>query len=109
MHPVQRMLVFAEVVRRGTFTSAAKSLGLSKSSVSHQVAELERELDTQLLVRTTRRMTLTHAGERLAKHCVRIRDHADHAMEELDEHRAEPEGVLSATAPHAFGETVLLG
>ena len=63
------MLVFAEVVRRGSFTAAARELGRSKASVSKEVAALEQRLGAQLLRRTTRSMSLTEVGELFFARC----------------------------------------
>ena len=59
------MRSFAEVIRLGSFSEAAKTLGLSRALVSRDVTDLEKHLGVRLLMRTTRRITLTEAG---AKH-----------------------------------------
>lgn len=59
------LYLFMLVVREGSFTAAAQRLGLAQSGVSRAVRELEERLGVQLLVRTTRKLSLTQAGEQL--------------------------------------------
>ena len=70
---IDRMLCFAAVAERGSFTAAAAALGYSKAHISRQVAELERELGAELLLRTTRRLSLTPLGHRYAEQAARLR------------------------------------
>src|SRR5690606_21997634 len=63
MQDLNAMLVFARVVEEGGFSAAAEKLALFKSAVSKQVAKLEDQLGVRLLNRTTRRISLTEAGE----------------------------------------------
>ncbi len=60
------LYLFMLVVREGSFTAAAQRLGLAQSGVSRAVRELEERLGVQLLVRTTRKLSLTQAGEQLS-------------------------------------------
>jgi DNA-binding transcriptional LysR family regulator len=76
------MHVFGRVARRGSFSSAAKELGMSQPSVSRIVSELEQQVGVALLTRTTRAVTLTEAGaEYLARadEILAAVEHADHA------------------------------
>jgi DNA-binding transcriptional LysR family regulator len=59
---LQQLAVFVRAAESGSFSRAARELGLSQPSVSRIVGELEERLGTTLLLRTTRRITLTHAG-----------------------------------------------
>ena len=98
------MLVFAEVVATGSFTEAARRLGLSKASVSREVAGLERRLGAQLLRRTTRSMSLTEIGEAFHAGCQRVADEAEHAVRSVNELQAEPRGEIRFSASVSFGQ-----
>jgi len=64
--------VFAQVVASGSFAKAAARLGLSTSAVSRHVAELEAHLQTRLLNRTTRRVSLTESGQAFYERAVQL-------------------------------------
>src|SRR2546430_13450834 len=66
-----RLRAFAALARRGSFSSAAEELVISQPAVSKHVAELEAELGTQLVIRGSRRIRLTPAGEFVADHVER--------------------------------------
>ncbi len=72
MDRMTAMVVFAQVVEAASFSGAAHRLGLSKSSVSKHVAQLEDRLGTQLLHRTTRRLSLTEVGRAFYERCAQI-------------------------------------
>lgn len=97
------MLVFAEVVDAGGFTEAARRLGLSKASVSRQIASLERRLGAQLLRRTTRRMSLTEVGELFHARCLRVAEEAEAAERSVGDMQVEPRGEIRLAAPMSFG------
>ena len=98
------MLVFAEVVATGSFTEAARRLGLSKASVSREVARLERRLGAQLLRRTTRSMSLTEVGEVFYTGCQRMAEEAEQAERSVGELQAEPRGEVRLAASTSFGQ-----
>ena len=62
--------VFVAVVENGGFSAAARKLGISKSAVSKRINQLEDHLGVRLLHRTTRKLSLTEAGERYLKHAA---------------------------------------
>lgn len=62
MIDLNRVQMFAQVIEQGSFTAAAKKLGLTKATVSRKVAELESDAGVQLIHRTTRALKLTDAG-----------------------------------------------
>jgi DNA-binding transcriptional LysR family regulator len=72
--------MFVRVVEVGSFVSAARRLGVSKSVITKRVKELEERLKSQLLVRSTRRLTLTDAGASYFERCVRIVAELDEAQ-----------------------------
>ncbi|AOX99243.1 LysR substrate-binding domain-containing protein [Jeongeupia sp. USM3] len=93
------MLFFAEVAGQGGFSAASRSLGIPKSRLSRRVAELEARLGVRLLQRTTRKLSLTDAGERYYRHCLAIRDEARAAEEAVQEIQSEPRGTLKVSCP----------
>jgi DNA-binding transcriptional LysR family regulator len=68
MLDLTRLKVFREVAVHGSFTKAAEAMGYAQPSISHQVAQLERELSAQLFERQARRVALTPAGEVFLRH-----------------------------------------
>jgi DNA-binding transcriptional LysR family regulator len=101
------MRLFSRVVEAGSFTRAARTLGMPKQTLSRRIAELEQELGVQLLHRTTRSLKATEVGAAYALRCadvVRLAEEADRAVTDA---RAEPSGVLRVTADPVFGEAFL--
>jgi len=93
------MLFFAEVVDRGGFAAAGRSLGVPKSKLSRRVAELEARLGVRLLQRTTRKLSLTEAGELFHRHSVAVREEADAASEAVAQVQSEPRGTIRVVCP----------
>ena len=102
------MLCFAAVAERGSFTAAAAALGYSKAHVSRQVSELERELGAELLLRTTRRFSLTPLGHRCAEQAARLRATFDEAQQLIAAERSGVRGLLRITSATTFGEVFLV-
>ncbi len=102
---LNRLAYFAAVVDTGSFTRAAERLRITKAVVSQQVAELEREIGTSLLIRTTRRVHPTEAGRMFHARCILILREAEDAFGELAQVAAEPTGTLRITAPNDYGIT----
>jgi len=109
MEPINlnRLVYFAAVVDAASFTRAADRLGITKAVVSQQVAALERELKSDLLVRTTRRVEPTQAGRLLHARCAAILREAESAMAELAQSNAVPIGLLRIAAPNDYGTCIL--
>lgn len=87
----------------GSFSAAAKQLGLTPAAISKQVARLERELQVQLLRRSTRSLSLTEAGERLIAEAGPALLQVRAALESVDAGAGEVEGVLRVSVAPAFG------
>lgn len=104
---LNRLAYFAAVVEAASFTRAAERLGITKTVVSQQVARLELELKTSLLLRTTRRVEPTEAGRQLHARCAMILREAEAAFDELAQTNAQPMGVLRVTAPNDYGTTTI--
>ena len=91
--------VFVRVVQAGSFSAAARQLGLPTSTVSTRVARLERRLGVTLLQRTTRRLHLTDLGELYFRHAEAGLANLLDAEAALTESVGEPKGRLRVTAP----------
>ena len=98
-------LIFARVVQDGSFTAAAKSLRLPKTTVSRKVQELEDRLGIKLLHRTTRKNTLTEAGAVFYEHAQRVALELREAHTAVAQFTSGPKGHLRVSAPHSFAIT----
>ncbi len=103
MDGLRGLEVFSRVVESGSFSAAARNLGLSKSAVSKQVAGLEDRLGVRLLNRTTRRLSLTEVGAAFHLRAVRILAEVEEAERAVTRLHAEPRGTLRVNAPMSFG------
>jgi DNA-binding transcriptional LysR family regulator len=102
------MLVFAAVVRAGSFTRAAVELGTSKQAVSDRIQRLEHTLHVRLLERTTRRLRPTEAGSAYAERCQAIGILIDEANALARQRQLEPIGRLRVASPTLFGRRFLV-
>ncbi|MDM0023784.1 LysR family transcriptional regulator [Variovorax saccharolyticus] len=99
MQDLNDMVFFAEVAERGGFAAASRALGIPKSRLSRRVADLEAQLGVQLMQRSTRRLSLTPAGEIYLKHCAAMRDAAQAASEAVAQIQTEPSGTVRLSCP----------
>lgn len=99
--------VFVRIASTGSFTVAARSLGLSTSQVSRTLAALEGRLGAQLVNRSTRKLSLTDAGRLLFDRGRLLLADLDDAVEAVHEAGAAPRGTLRVTAPVQFGQRYL--
>jgi len=95
--------IFARVVELQSFSEVARRSGVMPATISKHVSSLEAALGARLINRTTRRLFITEAGQRLYEHCVRVLQELDAAESELAEIKGEPAGPLHVTAPLTFG------
>lgn len=102
------MRIFTQVVDSGGFAGAARVLAMSPPSVTRAVASLEEAIGARLLVRTTRSVKLTAAGEGYAADCRRILSEIAEAEAGAAGSFANPAGMLSVTAPTLFGRYYVL-
>lgn len=100
---LNRVSAFVRVVHDGSFTAAAKALGLPKSSISRSVAQLEQDLGIRLLHRTTRQLHLTDAGTAFYERVSRALGDIDEATTAASDMQAEMSGVVRITAPVDLG------
>ena len=102
----QALVIYERVVREGSFTAAAKALGLGKSTVSERVSKLEEDLGVRLLQRTTRSLRPTTDGAAFYERCQRVVSELRDAESAL--HRTgEPRGRLRLTCPRLFAYAFL--
>ncbi len=97
------MTAFARVVEAGGFTAAAEHLNLSRAMVSRLVQQLEDNLGTRLLNRTTRRLSLTEAGRAYYERCVLLLAELESLDSSVSDLSNEARGTLRLNAPMSFG------
>jgi DNA-binding transcriptional LysR family regulator len=107
MDPIADIAVFVRVVETGSFTRAATALDLSKAAVSKSISRLEKRLGARLLHRTTRKLTLTEAGDTFYKRGGAALAELDSAQQEISQLSQTPRGLLRVTAPTYFGTVKL--
>lgn len=107
MDHLQAIRVFRQTVEQGSFAEAGRRMGLSPAAISKNIRELEAHLNARLLNRTTRRMSLTEAGERYFEQIARILDDLAEADNSLGPLQRMPSGLLRVSAPMAFTLTRL--
>jgi DNA-binding transcriptional LysR family regulator len=91
-------------VRGGSFAAAARQLQVSNSHISRLVSQLEQQLGTQLLYRTTRQIRLTDTGALYYDSCRQLFDGFKEAELLLNHHQGQPTGLLKITAATTFGD-----
>lgn len=96
---LEHLRTFAKVVRLGTLTKAAANLGVPKSTVSRRLADLEAQLGTRLVQRTTRRLSVTDSGYRLFQQTEPHLLELEAAARSVTAENGELQGVLRVTTP----------
>ncbi|MCA8882095.1 MAG: LysR family transcriptional regulator [Rhodobacteraceae bacterium] len=109
MDIVDEIRAFVATARTGSFTAGAAQLGISNRLTSKYVAELEARLGARLLQRTTRRVGLTPAGERLLARAPAWLDELDDLIGAVTEDARGYSGSLRISAPVTFGEVYVAG
>jgi DNA-binding transcriptional LysR family regulator len=94
--------VFAQVARTRSFSRAAEYLEITRSAVSKHIQQLEADLGVQLIVRTTRKLALTDAGERVFEAAARLADDAEAARDAAHARTGTIAGKLRVTAPNGL-------
>ncbi len=98
------MKTFISVVESGSFSASARLLGVSQPSVSRQITHLEDALGVRLLQRTTRRLSLTEAGELYYDRAQKIQRDVLEAGQSLRDLRESPSGLLRISVPHTWAD-----
>lgn len=106
MDDLKPLAVFAQTVDAGSMSAAARRLGMSPSAVSQTIRALEARGGLTLLHRSTRKLTLTEAGERYYPHCKHVLEAARAAAESLQHARDAPTGELRVSAPVGFASHI---
>lgn len=99
--------IFVKVVQAGSFSGAARQLGLPNSTVSAKVSALEGRLGITLLQRTTRKLSITDAGQAFYERCASGLEEILAAESALSAGQGEPQGTLRLTAPVELGQSIL--
>jgi DNA-binding transcriptional LysR family regulator len=102
MDLLAQMATFVKVVDAGKLSTAARALRLSLAAVSRQLSALEEEVGGPLLLRTTRKLTVTEGGQRYYEHCLRVLREVDAAQRCVRAGHSVA-GLLTVTAPVTFG------
>ena len=103
MDRLDAMTTLLAVVETGSFVRGAEKLGISTTSISRLVAELEEHLGTRLLQRTTRRLHLTYAGRRFVERATQLLGDLDEVEAEVGAATTAPKGRLRISVPLTFG------
>jgi len=98
---------FVAVVETQSFTKAAEHLNTSVAQISRKVASLEKRLSSKLLLRTTRKITVTEAGAHYFQHCQSLVEGLKQAEVALSNLSDLPQGLLKITAPITYGEQII--
>lgn len=100
--------LFAKTIEAGSFSELGRRLHMAPSSISRQINALEKELGIRLLQRTTRKLSLTEAGQIYYQRISKILSELDEAQQAVSQLQTQPKGILRINAPVPFGERKLV-
>ncbi len=103
MDHLSRIGIFIKVVKNASFAGAARELGITSSAVSKQIQNLEFELQTKLLNRTTRHVSVTEEGAIFFERASRAMEDLQEAKEQIHELKSCPHGTLKVSIPFSVG------
>ena len=102
------VLEFVAVVDTQSFTKAAQKLKTSVAQISRRVSAMEERLAVKLLIRTTRKISVTEAGQTYYHHCRSLVDGLEAAELAVTQMQTTPKGLIKVTAPVAYGESYIV-
>ncbi|HEY0589703.1 MAG TPA: LysR substrate-binding domain-containing protein [Pseudoduganella sp.] len=108
MDKLEGMRTFVRVVEAGSFTKAAETLGVSKTTVTQLVQQLEADLRVKLLNRTTRKVNLTTAGAAYYERVIRLLAELDDIEDNIFSEATAPRGLLRVDVPSPFANIILV-
>jgi DNA-binding transcriptional LysR family regulator len=94
--------IYIQVVKHSSITKAADTLAMSKSSVSRVLSQLENEWGVQLLIRSTRNISVTNAGEAVYSHYIKIIEDANHTRKIVESSIESVSGEIRLTSPETL-------
>lgn len=103
MSRYEEIETYVRTVEAGSFTAAAAQLGVAKSVVSRRIVELEQRLDVQLMVRSTRKLSLTDEGQSLYEKAVRLLVDWEEAEASVGQQQTSLKGSIRVSLPLSFG------
>ncbi len=107
MDKIETMRRFIAVVQTGSFTQAAEQLNVPKSAISTSISQLESHLQTRLLHRSTRRVTLTDVGERYLPECQALLSELEELETRFQQQSQQLSGVIKIDMPSRFFSTLV--
>lgn len=108
MKNLQDLRIFIETARMGSLSACARYMDLSPAVVSASIKRLESDIDTVLLIRSTRKLRLTSKGEQFLQHCKEAISILDNAYADLHGNDAELTGTIRLSAPSDLGRNWVL-
>ncbi len=96
--------IYIQVVQEGSFSQAARKLGMPNSTVSAKVSNLEKRLGVTLIQRTTRKLNITPAGEAYFKRCIQGMEEIKAAEAEIANAQGEPQGITPFNCTERIGK-----
>lgn len=105
MEQMKRLLIFNEVIKKGSMSKAAESLGMTASAVSLHLQHLEQHYSLKLLNRSTRRLELTEAGRILWQQSEKLATLMQETHEKMTDLKAVPSGIVRLSLPTGFIRT----
>lgn len=97
------LILFSTIAEQGSLVRAADRLGLPKATISRRLSNLEAKICQKLMIRTTRRLTLTEFGQEFLEHCTRVAEESAAANDFIKSRETKPRGRLRVSMPNEYG------